>query len=559
MALHKFYLCTVAVILSVAAMQASGKGPRANVSQSAIKREYLKPIRPFYEGRNDCWNRYSNKFIYAPAFDFQEVAGAVKYRYTVTEANVVAENVARADDDSEAMEKAKSADQKIIYGRSWSFESKVPTAPLTPIWNEIYPSRVVLKVEALDAKGGVIAVVGERAFLRDFPYAGPDAYPRNVRPYREAAIMAMLYIHSMPQIQAWKNQTVPDMSYKHNTYANKTIGRTVSVESKIGEYLPKYKEEALQIARNAAQFLIDQSRPAGDSLAYFPPTYYGGLIASKKYAGQIITMDPLYAAGGFMDLYDATKDTLYFNQALRILSTYQRIQREDGSFPIKCWHATGEPIGTGCAMLHPLLNFIRRMENQYGVYDYTDMRDRAQKWMDEVAVESFDLTGQFEDVSTDVKPFQNLTNCTASPYASYLLRSARPGAKQIADARDLIRMSEDQFVHWDCLPDARGVRRLLVPCVFEQHKYQTPVDNSSCNVANAYLDLWEATGDKIALAKARTLIDALTVVQNPCNGKIPTTLDYRDPKKDKGRTFWLNCCVASIEILLRMDAIDNTK
>ncbi len=501
----------------------------ANISQA---QDYLKPIRPFYEGRNACWNAFSNKFIYVPAFDFKPVDKAVKYRYTVS-----------------------LSDGNGTAGEKWSFESEVPTSPLTPIWKDIPVGNVVLKVEALDKKGRVIGVAGERAFLRDFPFEGP--YSGNVRPYREAALMAMLYIHSIPQIQAWKTQTVPDLSYKHNTYANKTIGRTVSVEAKLGKYLPEYKEDALVIARNAAQFLIDQSRPAGDSLAYFPPTYYGGLIASEKYEGQVITMDPVMAATGFLDLYDATQDTLYYNQARRILSPYQRIQREDGSFPIKCWIATGEPTGSGCAMLHPLLNFIRRMESQYGVFEYSEMRDKAQRWMDEVAVESFDLTGQFEDVSTDVQPFQNLTNCTASPYASYLLNSEHPSEKQIADAIDLINMSEDQFVHWDCLPGKNGIRRMSVPCVFEQHHYQTPVDNSSCNVANAYLDLWEVTGDALAFAKAKTLIDALTIVQDPCNGKIPTTLDYKEPMKDKDRTFWLNCCVASIEILLRMDEIYN--
>ena len=69
--------------------------------------------------------------------------------------------------------------------------------------------------------------------------------------------------------------------------------------------------------------------------------------------------------------------------------------------------------------------------------------------MDEVAVETFDMTGQFEDVNVNgLKPYQNLTNCTAAPYASYLLDKEIISEKNMADARDLIRLSEDQFVHW---------------------------------------------------------------------------------------------------------------
>jgi len=527
----------------------------AKLNEQAAK-EYLKPIRPFTEGRNDCWNVYSNKFIYAPVFDFPEIDGAAKYLFTVTPDIAVYDAQIRADDDSNEQQEQSATEEKLAQV-SYSFTASKPSAALSPIWEQIPVGKVVLKVEALDKEGKVLGQVGERRFLRDFPFEGP--YTGNVRPYKEAALMAMLYIHTMPQIQNWKNSVEPDMSYKHNTYANKTIGNTVSVEAKLAQYFPEYREDAIAIAKNAAQFLIDQSRPEGESLAYFPPTYYGGLVASSRdwNIGKVMTMDPCYAATGFLDLYDVTGEQKYFDQAIHIADTYVSIQRPDGSFPIKCFLETGEPVNAACAMLHPLLNYIRRLERQYGIHTYDSMRDKAQKWMNEVAIETFDLTGQFEDVNVeDVHPFQNLTNCTAAPYASYLLKGT-PSPKEIEDARDLIRMSEDQFVHWNSLPEANGIRRLFGPCVFEQHRYQTPVDNSSCNVANAYLDLYEKTGDKLAYAKAKALIDALTVAQFVTNGCAPTTLDYRDPQKDKGRTFWLNCSVATINIWLRMAQMEN--
>jgi len=531
-------------------------GENSKMLNRQAAKEYLNPIRPFTQGRNACWNVYSKKFIYAPVFDFNTIDGAVRYRFTVTPDLGVSQVQVRADDDAEDQMSAKAEHIEKLASVSYSFVADVPTASLAPIWNKIPVGNVVLKVEGLDKKGNVIGIAGERRFLRDFPFEGP--YNANVRPYREAALMAMLYIHTMPQIQNWKHSILPDMSYKHNTYASKTIGSTISVEAKLAAYFPEYKEEALAIARNAAQFLIDQSRPESDVLAYFPPTYYGGLVASKKSwnIGKVMTMDPCYAANGFLDLYDATGEKKYYDQALHIADTYSKLQRPDGSFPIKCYFETGEPVNGACAMLHPLLNYIRRLERQYGVHKYDNMRNLAERWMNEVALETFDLTGQFEDVNVeDVHPYQNLTNCTASPYASYILKGS-PTKAQIEDAKDLIRMSEDQFVHWNSLPESNGIRRLFGPCVFEQHRYQTPVDNSSCNVANAYLDLYELTGDKLALAKAKALIDALTVAQFVTNGCAPTTIDYRYPLKDKGRTFWLNCSVATINIWLRMAAME---
>lgn len=518
------------IVISVAGILGSSgcatvqdKSKRLNAEAA---KEYLTPIRPASEGRNPCWNEFCKKFIYAPAFDVKAVEGADNYKFIIKEKDGSGE---------------------------WSFTSTDPCADLSPIWASVPPSKVDLTVLAIDGKENVLDTAYKRSFLRDFPFEGP--YNSNVRPYREAAIMAALYIHKTPGAQKFKETFVPDLDlYSHFTYANKVIGGLISVEAKIAEYVPSLKEEALLIARNAARFLIDQSRPEGDCLEYFPPTYYGDRVASKNdwNVGRTMTMDACYSGNAFLDLFMVTGDSLYYDRALKIADTFMKIQNEDGSFPIKVYFETGEPVNEVKAMLHPILNYIRRLENEYGVTRYADMSARAAKWMKEVALETFDLTGQFEDVTVEgLKPYQNLTNCTASPYASYILRG-HPSAEEIEDARDLIRLSEDQFVHWNALPNKDGVRPIATPCVYEQHRYQVPVDNSSCNVANAYLDLYEATGDELAFAKAKALVDNLTVVQDITNGKIPTTFDLRSPERNKRRTYWINCTNASITILLRM-------
>ncbi len=502
------------------------------LNEQAAK-EYLTPIRPASEGRNPCWNEFCRKFTYAPAFDVKPIVGAKTYKFIVRKQDGTGE---------------------------WSFASENPCADLSPVWASIPPSKVDLTVLALDGKDNVKDTAYKRSFLRDFPFEGP--YNQNVRPYREAALLAALYIHKMPGVQKFKEDEIPDLDlYSHFTYANKVIGGLISVESKIVEYVPSLKDEALSIAKNAAQFLMDQSRPEGDRLEFFPPTYYGDRVASKKEwnIGKTMTMDACYSGNAFLDLFNATGDSLYYDRALKIADTYMKIQNEDGSFPIKVNFETGEPVNEVKAMLHPVLNFIRRLEREYGITKYSDMSAKAARWMKEVALETFDLTGQFEDVSVEgLKPYQNLTNCTAAPYASYILRG-KPSASELEDARDLIRLSEDQFVHWNALPGKEGVRTMASPCVYEQHNYQVPVDNSSCNVANAYLDLYEATGDELAFAKAKALIDNLTVVQDIDTGMIPTTFDLRSPKRNKGRSFWINCSNASITILLRMAQLTDEK
>lgn len=99
--------------------------------------QYLRPIRPGYEGRNPFWNGFAKKFIYAPAFDFDEVAGAANYRFTVVPLG----------EETQA---------------SWSFTADSPKAALTPVWGEIPVGRVRLTVEGLDASGKALGKAGER-------------------------------------------------------------------------------------------------------------------------------------------------------------------------------------------------------------------------------------------------------------------------------------------------------------------------------------------------------------------------------------------------------------
>jgi len=236
-----------------------------------------------------------------------------------------------------------------------------------------------------------------------------------------------------------------------------------------------------------------------------------------------------------------------------IAGTYKKIQRPDGSFPIKMDFITGEAVNETGAMLHPLLNFLSRLHKQYGINDFEEMREAGEKWMMAGPLKTFDMTGQFEDVTVlELEPYENLTNCSASPYADYLLRKDNPTGEEIANALDLMRLSEDQFVHWDYPYGPDGVRPRCPPAVHEQYKYETPIDNSSCNVAHPLLSYYELTGDRLAFEKAKALIDNLTIVQNQTSGVIPTALVFRSVDRDVKRQITINCCFADVLMLMRM-------
>ena len=66
----------------------------SRINKQAV-REYLQPIRPGYEHHDTYWNTYAFKFIYAPAFDFKKIPGAVKYRYTLVPDTEVKEKISK--------------------------------------------------------------------------------------------------------------------------------------------------------------------------------------------------------------------------------------------------------------------------------------------------------------------------------------------------------------------------------------------------------------------------------------------------------------------------------
>ena len=106
--------------------------------------------------------------------------------------------------------------------------------------------------------------------------------------------------------------------------------------------------------------------------------------------------------------------------------------------------------------------------------------DKAEQYISEMAMKAFDLTGQFEDSLYDVlEPYSNLTNFTGSPYADYLLTKKDPTEEDVRNAMDLIRLSEDQFVHWDYPADSLGFKDRVTPCVNEQYMFEVPIDAST--------------------------------------------------------------------------------
>ncbi|MBO4558073.1 MAG: hypothetical protein J5693_05655 [Bacteroidales bacterium] len=497
--------------------------------------EYEIPVHPGIPGEVPFWNQYAFKFIYAPAFGFEKVDEAGHYSYTAE-----------------------------AGGQFFIFTAENPNEPLTDIWSDIPVGPVHLVVQAYGSNGEALGEPQIRDFSKDDPFHGP--YETEALDYAAATVKAAEYIHFSPIGQLWLKTGEPDPEYRFNSYACKIWSATVQCECFLAANKPELKEDALAVARAAAAALMKYSRPEGEPLAFFPPTYFKS-AGDESLSGvldynQVTTMfvEAVCAAKALLDLYDATGEQQYFDFARHIAETYRNLQSEDGYWPMKVNYYTGEPTIPAPCMPTTILQLAQRLKDQYNVDGFEDMIVRSEAWLWQNTLATFNFNGQFEDVPVEGHaPFQDLTNCVAVDCIDYLLAKPDPSNAEVKVCIEMARFAEDQFTRWNAPLDvafgSESVQDVL-PFVYEQFVFQVPVDHSTAGVAMAWMRIWEQTGDPLALAKAKTLVDSLVKVQQE-NGRIPTVMYNEDP--DNHNDIWANCTWQSIVALDRFNRIINSK
>lgn len=469
--------------------------------------ETLVPIHPGVPGKAPFWNGHARRFIYVPAFEFQELPGAHSYRFTAE-----------------------------AHGGSRSFEAKVPWAPLTPIWEELPVGKVVLKVEGLDRKGGkAVGLAGERTFYRSAVFDGPYHHP--ILDYRDSARLSLHTLFGKPVIQSWLRDGKPDPGYALNCYPAKVMGATVLGMTLLSRLSTDRGEsaDALVAARRAADFLMGLSEPAGRPLAFFPPTYWGGVKPGRHpvFIDRTMMHYPADAALAYLDLYDRTREQKYFQAALRIANTYRKTQLPSGVWPLVANVKTGDGIGPNLLVPTLPIMLMDRLAGQYHRTEFESVTERAFRWIMENPVRRFNWDAQFED-SRPVEPYVNLAREQACDTAIRLFQRGADIPNSRAIAEELLRFAEDQFVVWEpplpewkqivylgCNPDG-DISSWITPVVLEQYRCYGPVARSIGIMISAWQAAYRATGKPLYAAKARSLANSLTIAQKRWGGEYPT-------------------------------------
>ncbi|MBN2289668.1 MAG: hypothetical protein JXQ83_10085 [Candidatus Glassbacteria bacterium] len=540
-----YAVVSVALLCCGAACQDSQEGtalkarPRfdSQALHAQAVEESLVPVRPGVPGKSPFWNVGSTRFIYAPAFDFQPVQGAAAYCFT-------------AVPEPE--------------GREYVFQAAEPWALLTPAWKDLPVGYVSLEVEALDSSGNSLGSAGTRRFYRAAPFDGPYGEP--VRDYRECARLGLKFLFGHDILRNWLTHGRPDPRYSLYCYPSKMIAAVIGGMLLYAEIAPEDKHEALQIAGNAAEYLIGVSEPAGAPLEFFPPTYDSTHIdtavlyqndidwewarmTAGKFHGQVMLIYPASVANAYLDLFDATGDSSLLRAAERIADTYARVQLPDGNWHLKIYTSTGAPVVDNHARLAQIVPLLERLQDNYHIDKYGRTLALARPLLEARAAD-FNFEGQFEDIEPS-RAYLNLAHGTAVEIARKLLEEADRDPGNTARAEELLRFAEDQFVIWERpIPvprtgeDGRS-EDWITPCALEQYECYCPVDASAAGFISIFRQAYQATGKELYLAKAVSLANTMTRVQDPQTGYLPTWWE----KNTLDKFGWINCGIYDARVM----------
>lgn len=516
--------CTLISIVVAPACYGMGDYNWEKLNKEAFEYSMIPVALPQRDGM-PYWNMHAKQFMMPPAFDIAEVPGAASYLFTL-----------QASQNKTTIE----------------MESDSPKTPLTAIWDKVPVGNIKLTVKALNAEKEVIEEIFCRNFYRCSWFKGP--YPAISHDYKGAAIKALENMYNLPHVQAWLNGgSVDDKVYRKYCYPSKTLSAIINgllLYSELAD-LPEVSEKSLIISRKMADWLIENSCPAGTPLEFLPPTYWKHATyeLATPHIGQIMMIYPSEVGTAYLHVYKHSRDKKYLDAAVRIAETMKKLERPDGSWYLKHNEQDGKPTVENVVLInHYMIAFFHELSIVTGDSSYKEMSDRAYKRLIDHNLKLWNWDGQFEDV-VPKEMYQNLTKHQAVCVAADFFRSG-----DIKTAEMLVAWVEDQFVVWDepapgvdleNTPSWRSCAEVVTPMVLEQYNCYWPVNASLAAVIDMWLTAYHYTGKELYLAKAMTLADSLLRNQRP-DGSIPTwffTTNLPD---------WLNCTVRTAKTLLNI-------
>ncbi|MBR5899796.1 MAG: hypothetical protein IKZ38_00170 [Clostridia bacterium] len=489
--------------------------------------EYNNPelaIRRGGVNGNAFWNIQAQAFMYCPSFDFAPLAGCVRYLF-------------EAKDET---------------GKTYTFEADNSYALLTPVWDKLAVGQVTVCVYALDNDGNKLELIGARSFHKAAPFTGE--YPDKAVDYRTCAKRAYDYLLTIPYVSDWAEGKY-NTDYQLGMFVTKMNSAIIPAMLNYAKLSPENAEKAMAIAKNAADFMIKVSAPAGSPLEGLPPTYYftddvdnihkHHSVVSQRLSTTMLIY-PCSAGNAYLKLYEETKDKKYLDAAIKIAEYYKANVCENGS-----WHQmldvkTGKSLVPQYAEPSPICGFLYWMYAVTKDEAYKTLAENGMNYLKNNTLKEFHWEGQFEDAVLS-SHYSNMTHFTASFLIKDIVEHYADDEKKVESAKEMARYIEDQFVVWDKplkYNRSSDTKEWFYPSAVEQYAWYVPIDSSTASVLATFTNMHKLTKDELYLEKAKALANSITRMQNKENGLIPTHWKTKDCIQTGG-DLWINCIIAT--------------
>ena len=501
------------------------------------------------------WNNHTlrggmgeqQRFIYAPTLEFNSVSGAAAYVYEIL------------DDIHEFHVLTNAAS----------------TVDLEGVWTALPVGFVTVMARAVDRTGAAIGDAGRRVLWKKAAF-DPSKYEGPAMDYALARTRVIDCFIRQPHIINLKATGKIDLvNYPLNGYPSKMLSSEVTelcAFAKNGNFGEADAAELMEIAGKAADFLIDYSVPAGEPLEYFPRTYHEDGSEYGRFKGEQDRIHLLYPAKGgvaLANLHAATGDRKYLEAAERIARTYIKLQEKDGTWPVQLNAKTAEPYNGNRLVPMDVIFLMEKLYKLTGKPEYRKCADEAFRFMDEGPMRDWNWEGQFEDCAKmKITTHQNLSNFPANMMAAYLVERFPGDVRRIAQAEELVKFVEDQFIEWEPPYDhgrsrqesgrrgddgswkwfCRPTSAWCCPVVLEQYSCYVPVDASTAKTVNTLLAVYKATGKERYYQMAKALVDAQTRMIE-ADGFLNTWSVKGVNRNDHRHHTWDNCTMEMMTAL----------
>lgn len=502
------------------------------------------------------WTDHSTRFINAPALKFLDVQSATAY-------------IGEVIDD---------------FHRTFAVTSATSIVSLEPVWENLPVGYVTVVCRAVGSDGKCAGEVGRRTLWKKAGF-DPERLEKRAMSYGLAYTRIFECYLGLEQTKKLADTGELDLdSYPLNGYPSRMLAAQIAAICRFAETKTMDENDLaaqLDIARKAGDFLISYSVPAGQPLEYMPRTYHERGSEYGRFRGEqdrIHLVYPAQAGVALVALHKATGDGKYLDAAKRIARTYIRLQEKDGTWPMMLNAQTGKPYNANRLVPLNVMLFMEVLLDATGDGSFRECSDRAFAFLENGPLRNWNWEGQFEDGAKQVvTTHRNLSQFPANMTASYLVKRFPKDPARIAQAEELSRFVEDQFVDWEPPYDhgrsavehgreddgswdwfCRPTSKWCTPCVEEQYMCYVPVNESAAKTINTLLDVWEATGKDIYLQKAKALGDAQTRMVEP-DGFINTWSLKGVRRNDHRHHTWISCTMETMSALGRLAMAERKK